>query len=84
MAISTFEGVVENGQIRLCNNVTLPENTIVYVVIPRLQTAPKAQVYSPRRVALVKMASARLALFRVPLAVPVLVLHLAFGGNQRS
>ena len=50
MAISTFEGIVENGQIRLRDNVTLPENTKVYVVIADLEAAPKAHVYSPRLV----------------------------------
>lgn len=50
MAISTFEGVVENGHIRLRDNVTLPENTKVYVVIPGLEAVPEAQVRSPRLV----------------------------------
>ena len=50
MTISTFEGIVENGQIRLRDNVMLPENTKVYVVIPGLEAAPKAQVYTPRLV----------------------------------
>ena len=48
MAILTVEGVVENGQIRLCDHVTLPEQTKVYVVIPDVETAPQAHVYSPR------------------------------------
>lgn len=48
MAISTFEGIVENGQIRLRDDVTLPERTKVYIVIPDLETAPKAHIYSPR------------------------------------
>jgi hypothetical protein len=50
MAILTIEGVVENGQIRLRENVTLPEHTKVYVVIPEVETAPQAHVYSPRLV----------------------------------
>ena len=48
MPILRFEGIVENGQIRLCDNVTLPEHTKVYVVIPDVETAPQAHVYSPR------------------------------------
>lgn len=48
--ISTFEGIVENGQIRLRDKVLLPENTKVYVVIPDLEPMSKAQVYSPRLV----------------------------------
>ena len=50
MAILTVEGVVENGQIRLRDNVVLPEHTKVYVVIPEMETAPLAHVYSPRLV----------------------------------
>ena len=50
MAILTVEGIVENGQIRLRDNVTLPEYTKVYVVIPDVATAPQAHVYNPRLV----------------------------------
>lgn len=50
MAISTFEGIVENGQIRLCGEVTLPEKTKVFVVIPDFEAAAKAHVHSPRLV----------------------------------
>jgi hypothetical protein len=50
MAILTVEGIVENGQIRLPDHVTLPEHTKVYVVIPDIKTTPPAHVYSPRLV----------------------------------
>jgi hypothetical protein len=50
MAILTVEGIVENGQIRLRDNVTLPEHTKVYVVIPDVETVPSAHLYSPRLV----------------------------------
>ena len=50
MSISTYEGIVENGVIRLRENVTLPENAKVYVVIPGAEPAPRAHVYSPRLV----------------------------------
>jgi hypothetical protein len=51
MPISAFVGIVENGRIRLRDNVTLPEKTRVYVIIPDIETAPqKARVYSPRLV----------------------------------
>ena len=50
MAILTLEGIVEDGQIRLRDNVTLPEHTKVYVVIPNVGTVPQAHVYSPRLV----------------------------------
>ena len=48
MAVLTFEGIVENGQIRLHDHVTLPEHTKVYVVIPNVEIAAQARVYSPR------------------------------------
>jgi len=50
MSISTFEGTVENGQIRLRDNVTLPENSKVYMIIPDFEAAPQAYVSSPRLV----------------------------------
>lgn len=51
MPVSTFEGIVENGQIRLCDDVALPEKTKVYVVIPDVEAAPpKARIYSPHLV----------------------------------
>ena len=48
MAILTVEGVVENGQIRLRDNVALPEHAKVYVVIPDAEPLPLARTYSPR------------------------------------
>jgi len=34
MTITTYEGVVEKGKIRLKTGVRLPDNTKVYVVVP--------------------------------------------------
>jgi len=50
MTITTYEGVVEKGRIRLKSGVKLPENVKVYVVVPELQTQEKkmARVPSPR------------------------------------
>jgi hypothetical protein len=48
MAVLTFEGRVENGQIRLPDDVTLPEHTKVFVVIPNSDRASQARIYSPR------------------------------------
>jgi hypothetical protein len=42
------EGVVENGQIRLSNDVVLPENSKVYVVIAEAKRSAPARIYSPR------------------------------------
>ncbi len=48
MNITTFEGTVENGQIRLPANVHLPERARVYVVIPGQEVSSPAYVGSPR------------------------------------
>jgi hypothetical protein len=48
MAILSFEGRVENGRIKLPDDVTLPEHTKVYVVIPDSESAPQPRLYSPR------------------------------------
>ena len=48
MAIQTFEGIVENGRIRLEDDVTLPEHTKVYVIIPQLERGRPARLMSPR------------------------------------
>jgi len=41
MAVTTYEGVVEKGKIRLKSDVRLPENIKVYVVVPELQIEKK-------------------------------------------
>ena len=46
--VPTFKGTVINGQIQLRDDVTLPDNTTVYVLVPELDGAPKAHVHSPR------------------------------------
>ncbi len=48
MTNPTIEGIVENGQIRLLENVRLPENTRVYVVIAESDASRPARIYSPR------------------------------------
>jgi hypothetical protein len=48
MAVQTLEGIVENGRIRLEDDVTLPENTKVYVLIPRLEKGRPVRIMSPR------------------------------------
>jgi len=50
MGVATFEGIVENGQIRLPAAVRLPERTKVYVVIPDVEVQPAAYIGSPRLV----------------------------------
>jgi hypothetical protein len=50
MGITTFEAIVENGQIRLPLHVRLPEKAKVYVVAPGVEVTPIASVVSPHLV----------------------------------
>jgi hypothetical protein len=50
MGVTTIEGVVENGQIRLPAAVRLPERTKVYVIIPDVEVQGVAYIGSPRLV----------------------------------
>jgi len=48
VSLSAIEGIVQNGQIRLLGNVMLPENAKVYVVVPSVEAATPAHIFSPR------------------------------------
>jgi hypothetical protein len=51
MGVMTLEGIVENGRIRLREDVALPERATVYVIVPGVAAAPPrppARVASPR------------------------------------
>lgn len=49
MALTTYEGVVEKGKIRLKTGVRLPENAKVYVIVPEAQSKKKSvRVMTPR------------------------------------
>lgn len=37
MEVTTFQGVIENGQVRFTTEVHLPEKTKVYVVVPEFE-----------------------------------------------
>ena len=52
MAVTTYEGVVEKGQIRLKDGVKLLENAKVFVIVPEVKTDKKkaVQILSPRLV----------------------------------
>ncbi len=50
MSVLTLEGMVENGQIRLAEDVRLPEKTRVLIVVPELRVLKEAHLYSPRLV----------------------------------
>ena len=47
MTIKTIEGVVHNGTVHLRDNVPLPENTKVYVIVPDSRDAPVARIPTP-------------------------------------
>jgi hypothetical protein len=42
MAVATFQGTIENGRIRLAADVSLPEKTTVYVVVPDFEPTTNA------------------------------------------
>lgn len=49
MSAATFEGVVEEGQIKLTADVRLPEGTKVYIVVPDIELEAKGvRLQSPR------------------------------------
>jgi hypothetical protein len=50
MSIVTLEGVVEHGQIRLTNDVQLPDHTKVYIIVPSVVVEQTAHTSSPRLV----------------------------------
>lgn len=50
MKVTTYEGIVENGQVRITSDACLPENTRVYIVVPVVETAESGYVGSPRLV----------------------------------
>jgi hypothetical protein len=48
--VTTFQGIVENGQIRLAATVHLPEKARVYVVVPDVEVPQASYIGSPRLV----------------------------------
>lgn len=50
MKSSTLVGRVENGQIKLMENARLPNNGLVYVVVPESAGAHTPYIASPRLV----------------------------------
>jgi hypothetical protein len=48
MKVSTYEGTVENGQIKLSEAVRLPEHAKVYVVVPDVEEGSVLHFRSPR------------------------------------
>ncbi len=48
MKTTTYEAVVENGQIQLPDDAYIPENTKVYVVVPSGEITTGVRLASPR------------------------------------
>jgi hypothetical protein len=48
MKVTTYEATVENGQVKLSEEVHLPEHARVYVVVPDIEAAPRYYIGSPR------------------------------------
>jgi len=46
--LTAIEGVVVNGKILLQDNIALPENARVYVIVTDLQTSQSAHIRTPR------------------------------------
>ena len=48
--LSTYEGVVENGQVKLPPEARIPETTRVYIVVPTGDSGRIPKIASPRLV----------------------------------
>ena len=49
MALTTYEGIVEKGRIRLKKGIRLPENAVVYVIVPEpVEKKKVVRVHTPK------------------------------------
>jgi hypothetical protein len=48
MSVTTYEGLVENGLVRLPDGAHIPDNTKVYVVVPSGEESLRTRIASPR------------------------------------
>ncbi len=48
MKVTTYEVIVEDGQIKLSEDVRFPDQTKVYVVVPGVEGVPIIHMRSPR------------------------------------
>ena len=44
MSVTAYEGVIEQGVVRLPANIRFPDKTKVYVIIPDLEVGPVAYI----------------------------------------
>ena len=73
MKVASFQGVVENGQIRLPSTVWLPEKAIVYVVVPDLELPQVSRILSPRLVYAAQAADVLLKALEEPPADSIII-----------
>ncbi|MBK7995291.1 MAG: DUF104 domain-containing protein [Blastocatellia bacterium] len=59
MKVTTYEAIIENGQIKLLTPVELPEKAKVYVIIPEEKILDTVYIRSPRLVDKSKLADFR-------------------------
>jgi len=50
MKVATYEGIVEGGSVRLPEEVKLPENSKVYIIVPDAESQRVIHLRSPRLV----------------------------------
>lgn len=48
MQVTTIQGVIENGQVRLTEAIEIPDKTTVYVLVPAIEPVRTARIRSPR------------------------------------
>ena len=39
MSVTTYQGTVENGQVKIAGDIRLPENAKVYVIVPDVESS---------------------------------------------
>ena len=66
MLFNAIEGVVENGKIRLPDEVTLPENARVFVIVAESASSTPPRIPSPRLANPGQAADFRKQLVEVP------------------
>ncbi|MGD9634687.1 MAG: hypothetical protein AB7G28_22185 [Pirellulales bacterium] len=71
MNTSTFQGIVENGQIRVLGDAKLPENATVYIVLQDATSMPPARIASPRLVNPADAVDFVKQVFEAPLDAPL-------------
>ena len=48
MSVVTYKGIIKQGRVTFKNNVKLPDNTIVYVIVPSKKRSKPLRMMSPR------------------------------------